>query len=284
MIFKTVNDLPSISDLCHEHNLLAKKSLGQNFLFDLNITRRIIRQAFEHGSIDFAHDTIIEIGCGPGGLTRSILEFGAENLIVLERDERFVNLINETLKNFKSNLTVINGDALETAVHSLGSFPRHLIANLPYNIATVLLINWLKDLNDFKSMTLMFQKEVALRICAQVGDDAYGRLAVMSNWLCETKILFEVNCKAFIPPPKVTSCVVFLKPREEIFNVSFGVMEKVVRTAFGQRRKMLRSSLSSLENAERLLERAGIDSSLRAEQVEVGGFCRLAKLFEEQGV
>ena len=279
MIFNEINNILSVSDICKEYNLFAKKSLGQNFLFDMNITRRIVRLAYESGKIDFANDTIFEIGCGPGGLTRAILEFGAKNLVIIEQDERFVKIITEVLKDFASNLTVFNQDATTFDITGVNNAHKHIIANLPYNISTVLLIKWLAKIKHLKTMTLMFQKEVANRICAKTGDDAYGRLAVMTGWLCDAKILFDINPKAFTPAPKVTSSVVFLKPKDDIFDVSFEAMEKVVATAFNQRRKMLRSSLKPLGNVEKLLELAQIDGSLRAEQLDIEGFCRLAKVF-----
>ncbi|MGD9637653.1 MAG: 16S rRNA (adenine(1518)-N(6)/adenine(1519)-N(6))-dimethyltransferase RsmA [Alphaproteobacteria bacterium] len=282
MIFEEITNIPSVSDICKKYELFAKKSLGQNFLFDMNITRRIVRLAYENGKIDFEKDTIFEIGCGPGGLTRAILEAGAKKLIIIEQDERFVEIISDTLKDFKDRFEVISGDALKTDISLLGTSPRHIIANLPYNISTALLIKWLENITSFSSMTLMYQKEVGDRICASVDENAYGRLAVMANWLCNTKVLFDINPRAFTPPPKVTSSVVFLKPKADAFQVSFKAMEKVVAAAFNQRRKMLRSSLKTLGQTEELLAQAAIDGTKRAEQLDISDFCRLAKVFENK--
>ncbi len=259
----------------------AKKSLGQNFLFDLNLTARIARAA---APLEGA--TVVEIGPGPGGLTRALLAGGAKKVIAVERDQRCLAALNEIAAYYPGRLDVIEGDALETDLGALagGRQPARICANLPYNIATALLTRWLES--DvwppwFDRLTLMFQREVAERIVATPAQRAaYGRLAVLCNWRCETRILFDVSPSAFTPPPKVVSSVVELRPRAGPSPCEAKLLSAVTQAAFGQRRKMLRQSLKSLAPGDvlALLAEAGIDPAARAEEIGVEGFAALARV------
>ena len=272
------DSLPPLREVIAQFGLAAKKSLGQNFLFDLNLTRRIARAAAPLDAV-----TIVEIGPGPGGLTRALLMEGAQRIIAVERDARAIAALAEISAAYPGRLTVIEGDALEVdwSAHIAG--PAKIVANLPYNVATPLLTGWLTSgpwPPWFSSLTLMFQKEVAERIVAAPGGKDYGRLSVLCQYLCEAKKLFDVNRSAFTPPPKVTSSIVQLTPRMlPAPACAIAALERVTAAAFGQRRKMLRSSLKTLSDTpEALLAQAGIDPELRAEQVPVAGFARLAAL------
>lgn len=263
--------------MVEQHGLLAKKSLGQNFLFDLNLTSRIARQA---GSL-VGHD-VVEIGPGPGGLTRALLAGGARRVIAVEMDQRCLPALGEIGAHYPGQLEIVKGDALKEDYQSFVNSPTRIIANLPYNIATPLLTGWL--LNEpwpswFVSMTLMFQKEVAERICAAPGTKAYGRLSVLAQWRTRPHIAFDVSPKAFFPPPKVTSSIVVLEPIGEPMACNAQKLERVTQAAFGQRRKMLRSSLKSVapdNDAAGLLTSAGIDGERRAETLSVAEFVALA--------
>ena len=278
-----IDDLPPLREVIRTHGLAARKSLGQNFLFDLNLTSRIARLA---GSLE--DSTVIEIGPGPGGLTRSLLSTGAKKLIVIERDSRCLPVLDEISAYYPDKLEVYNADAL-TFDYSLvsGDPDVRIIANLPYNIATKLLIDWLRPPQwppFYKSMTLMFQKEVALRICATFGTKAYGRLAVISQWRTHPEIVLKLPARAFTPPPKVDSAVVHITPIEPVgVPCSLRDLETVSAAAFGQRRKMLRSSLRQISKEPlELLARAEIEPEKRAEQLSVVEFTHLAQAFGRQ--
>lgn len=268
--------LPTTSELVKKYELSAKKSLGQNFIFDKNITDKIVRSCG-----DLSDEEVLEIGAGPGGLTRSILDFNAKKLIVIERDERCLNLLKEIQDFYENRLEIINEDALEIDETKLFSSGKKfkIIANLPYNIGTLLIFKWLKIAPRISSMTLMLQKEVVERITAKTNDRHYGRLAVMINFLCETKMLFTVNRSVFTPPPKVTSAIVQIIPRKEpLFDVEFTKLEKVAATAFSQRRKMIKSSLKSLnKDIEVILKELKINPELRAENLTIEDFCKITK-------
>ncbi|MFN0191687.1 MAG: 16S rRNA (adenine(1518)-N(6)/adenine(1519)-N(6))-dimethyltransferase RsmA [Aestuariivirga sp.] len=268
--------LPPLREVIARHELAARKSLGQNFLFDLNLTRRIARAA-----LPFEGFTIVEVGPGPGGLTRALLMEGADDVVAIERDPRAIPALNEIAARYPGRLRVVEGDALEVKWHGIVSKPAKIVANLPYNIGTVLLTSWLGAEQWppwFSSLTLMFQKEVAQRITAAPGTEHYGRLSVLCNWRCETQLLFDVNRSAFTPPPKVTSSVVQLVPlREPSPACSVKALEKITAAAFGQRRKMLRQSLKTVfpEPAE-VLSQLSIDPMKRAEELSVADFAQLA--------
>lgn len=269
-----IRALPPLRDVIASHGLSAKKALGQNFLLDLNLTQRIARAAspLEGG-------TIIEVGPGPGGLTRGLLLEGAERVVAIERDARCVEALTPLRDAANGRLTIINADATTLDVTELGPPPIRIAANLPYNIATKLLTGWLHQSGTIQKMTLMFQKEVAERITAGPEDKAYSRLSVISNWLCTTDIALTLPPQAFTPPPKVSSAVVTLTPKSMPTNGAFlGSLEDVTRAAFGQRRKMLRASLKPLfKDAESVLSTLGIDPRRRAETLTIEEYISLAK-------
>jgi 16S rRNA (adenine1518-N6/adenine1519-N6)-dimethyltransferase len=271
-------ELPPLREVIRRHDLGARKSLGQNFLLDLNLTRRIARAA-----APLEHASIIEIGPGPGGLTRALLLGGARHVVAIERDRRCVGALAELVAAFPDRLTVIEGDALSIDPAGLTPAPRKIVANLPYNIATPLLFHWLGSIAAYESLTLMFQKEVAQRLAAAPRRKAYGRLSVMVQWLCEVTALFDIAPAAFVPPPKVTSTVVRLAPRAApLAACRREDLEQVLAAAFGQRRKMLRQSLKSLGvGAETLLAAAGVTPTARAEELSIDAFCALARAFAE---
>jgi 16S rRNA (adenine1518-N6/adenine1519-N6)-dimethyltransferase len=277
-----IDDLPPLREVIRRHGLSAKKSLGQNFLLDLNLTARIARAAEPLAGV-----TVIEVGPGPGGLTRALLSLGAGKIIAIERDDRARPALDEIAARYPERLEIVSGDALSIDARKLLAGRRaKVVANLPYNIATALLINWLTAEPWppwYDALVLMFQREVALRIVAKVGDDAYGRLAVLAGWRTEAKIMFDVAPSAFVPPPSVTSSVVRLIPRAEPLACDSKTLQRVTEAAFGQRRKMLRQSLKTLGiDAGALLAEAGIEPTARAEEIAVEGFVRLANVYAAQ--
>lgn len=264
--------LPPLRQVIAEAGLDARKSLGQHFLLDLNLTARIAREA---GNLAGRH--VVEIGPGPGGLTRALLATGAADVTALEIDPRAIVALGPLEAAYPGRLRVIAADALAQALPALVPPPRVIVANLPYNIGTALLVRWLAEADRYESMTLMFQQEVAERIVAPAGGEAYGRLAVLAGFVAEARIVMRVPPAAFTPPPKVWSAVVSIVPKPVQPSPSlFRAMERVTAAAFGQRRKMLRSSLRSLGHAEALLAAAGIDPTRRAETLAVDEFSRLA--------
>ncbi|ESX46598.1 16S rRNA (adenine(1518)-N(6)/adenine(1519)-N(6))-dimethyltransferase RsmA [Mesorhizobium sp. C416B] len=273
----SIDGLPPLREVIERHGLQAKKALGQNFLLDLNLTGKIARVAG-----DLSDSTVIEVGPGPGGLTRALLAAGARRVVAIERDERCLAALAEVSNHYPGRLEVISGDALKTDFAALAKTasqggPVRIAANLPYNIGTELLIRWLTVAGwppFYQSMTLMFQREVAERIVAGAGSDAYGRLGVLAGWRTEARIAFDVPPQAFTPPPKVTSSVVHLVPRANPLSTDVKKLGRVTEAAFGQRRKMLRQSVKSL-GGEALLTRAGIDPTRRAETLSVEEFVRL---------
>ena len=272
-----IDDLPPLRTVIETHGLNAVKALGQNFLLDLNLTARIAREA---GSL--ADHDIVEVGPGPGGLTRALLASGARRVIAIERDPRCLPALAQIAAHYPGRLEVIEGDALKVNYRQYLQAPVRIVANLPYNVATPLLTGWIADTQwppFFSSLTLMFQREVAERICAHPGDKAYGRLAVLCQWRCECHIAFDVGPKAFTPPPKVTSSIVNLVPRQNPLACNVRKLERVTAAAFGQRRKMLRASLKVL-GGQALLDRAGIDGERRAETLSVDEFVALANLVD----
>ena len=270
--------LPPLRQTIASSRLSARKALAQNFLLDLNLTRKIARAA---GPID--QGTTIEIGPGPGGLTRALLIEGAKRVVAVERDSRAIAALNELAVVAGGRLTIIEGDALRLKAADIGDAPRRLVANLPYNIATRLIIDWLRDRNAFESITVMVQKEVGLRLCAKAGEADYGRLSIITQWLAEPSLLFEVPASAFTPPPTVTSTLVRLVPRAEpLFPANRETLEKMTAAAFGQRRKMLRASLRGL-GGEALLLAADIDPTARPETLDIEAFCRLSRVYAERG-
>jgi 16S rRNA (adenine1518-N6/adenine1519-N6)-dimethyltransferase len=272
-----IDDLPPLREVIAKHGLSAKKQLGQNFLFDLNLTARIARAA---GPLEGV--TVIEVGPGPGGLTRALLAAGARKVIAIERDERALPALAEIADAYPGRLDVISGDAMTTDYAALADGPTRIVANLPYNIGTELLVGWLTGETwppFFQSLTLMFQREVAERIVAKPGADAYGRLGVLCGWRTDARIAFNVGRENFTPPPKVTSAVVHLEPKPVADGVRVRDLENVTRAAFGQRRKMVRQSLKSTgAPVERLLEAAALKGDERAETLPVEAFLAMAKV------
>ena len=266
--------LPPLREVIARYGIAARRSLGQNFILDLNVTRRIARAA---GPFDGM--TVIEVGPGPGGLTRALLEEGAAHVVAIERDRRCLAALGELAAAYPGKLELVEGDALKLDPAVLTPAPRQIAANLPYNIATALLLRWLDRIGDYRRLTLMFQREVAERLVARPRSPAYGRLSVIAQWLTEPKILFDLPPRTFVPPPKVTSSVVSLTPRmAPLALADKATLERVTAAAFGQRRKMLRSSLRTLGvPIEPLLAAAGIVPTARAEELSVAEFCALAR-------
>jgi len=277
-----LDDLPPLREVIRRHGLTAKKSLGQNFLLDLNLTARIARAAEPLENI-----TVVEVGPGPGGLTRALLALGARRVIAIERDNRAIAALEEIALRYAGRLEIVEGDALSIDPHEhLGPERARVVANLPYNIATALLVGWLTVEPWppwYDHLLLMFQREVAERIVAVPGTKSYGRLSVLAGWRAEAKILFDVARSAFVPPPKVTSSIVRLTPRPEPLACDALALQRVTEAAFGQRRKMLRQNLKTLGvDAASLLAEAAIDPTSRAEEIPVEGFVALANVFSQQ--
>jgi 16S rRNA (adenine1518-N6/adenine1519-N6)-dimethyltransferase len=271
--------LPPLREVIARHGLAPRKSLGQHFLLDPAICSRIAALAGE-----LAGRQVLEVGPGPGGLTRALLESPADSVTAVELDRRAIAALEELGALYPGRLRVIEADALTIDAASLIPAPRKVVANLPYNVGTPLLVGWLRQAASFESLTLMFQQEVAERITAAPDTEHYGRLAVLSQWRCTTSLLLALPPGAFSPPPKVWSAVVGLAPRpEEPGEALFRAMERLTAAAFGQRRKMLRGSLKALGGAEALLEQAGIEGSRRAETLSVAEFDRLARLLLARG-
>jgi 16S rRNA (adenine1518-N6/adenine1519-N6)-dimethyltransferase len=277
-----IDDLPPLREVIRRHDLRAKKSLGQNFLLDLNLTARIARAAGPLAGV-----TVIEIGPGPGGLTRALLAGGAQRVIAVERDQRALAALAEISARYPGRLDVVAGDALDFDPRPhLGGGPARVVANLPYNIATPLLVGWL-TLEPwppwYDRLVLMFQREVAERIAAAPATESYGRLAVLAGWRSEAHILFDIAATAFVPRPKVTSSLVELIPRAAPLACDARALQRITQAAFGQRRKMLRASLKPLGiPVEPLLETAGVASTARAEELSVAEFCALARGLDGQ--
>ncbi len=274
-----VEALPPLREVISAYGLRAEKALGQNFLLDMNITDKIVREAMARDGGSWAGVHAFEIGPGPGGLTRAILKSDAQKITAIEFDSRAVRALGSLFDASGGDLTLIEGDALKTRITDLGEAPRVIVANLPYNIATPLLIGWLKDIKEdtqaYKSMSLMFQKEVAQRIFAAPNTKHYGRLAVITQWLCHTERMYDLPSNAFTPPPKVDSTVVYFKPKPIAEDApSFQAVERITASAFNQRRKMIRSSLKAYMNT---IETIGIDPAKRAENLSVEEFLSIAK-------
>lgn len=273
-----IDSLPPLRDVIAAHDLRAKKSLGQNFLLDLNLTSKIAREAGELGDAD-----VLEIGPGPGGLTRGLLASGARRVLAVEKDSRCLPALEEIAQVYPGRLDVITGDALSLDLRQHLKPPVKVVANLPYNVGTELLVRWLTPADwppFWQSLTLMFQREVAERIVAAPGSRAYGRLAVLVGWKTEARIVLSLPPEAFTPPPKVSSAVVHLVARERpLYPADPEILEHVVARAFNQRRKMLRASLRGLlPDIEDVLHSAGIKPTERAENVSIEEFCSLARI------
>jgi 16S rRNA (adenine1518-N6/adenine1519-N6)-dimethyltransferase len=263
--------LPTIKETLKKNNVKINKSLGQNFLFDLNLTDKIVKNSEPICS------TVIEIGPGPGGLTRSILKKKPTVLYTIDKDKQSEKMLTDIKKIYRDNLIIITDDALHYPIWELGDSPRQVIANLPYNTGTKMLTLWLKHIQHFDLLTLMFQKEVADRIIAKQGSKNYGRLSILTNWLTKSKKLFDIPSEAFIPRPKITSSVIQLKPlHKPLYDVSFESIEKITQMAFSQRRKMIKTSLKKV-NGQIILKELNISPNLRPENLSIIDFCKIAK-------
>ncbi len=272
MALEAIRALPPLREVIREHALAADKRLGQNFLLDLNLTQRIARAAG-----DLSTGTTIEVGPGPGGLTRALLLCGATRVVAIEKDPRCVAALQPLIDAAAGRLTVISADATTVQPETLGPGPHRIIANLPYNIGTHLLVGWLQRMTVWSSLTLMFQREVAERITARVDDPHYGRLAVLAQLVASPKLLFDVQASAFVPPPSVTSAIVHLVPKAAVAPELLAAVETVTAAAFGQRRKMLRQSLKPLGvPPDQLLTPLGIDPTRRAETLTIADFAAIA--------
>ncbi|MGH1377805.1 MAG: 16S rRNA (adenine(1518)-N(6)/adenine(1519)-N(6))-dimethyltransferase RsmA [Alphaproteobacteria bacterium] len=276
---KSVESLPPLRDVIADHGLSAQKALGQNFLLDMNITDKIVREAMLRDGDDWSGVHAFEIGPGPGGLTRSLLKSQVEKVRALELDKRAVGALGGLVSASGGDLEVLQCDAMKEDLTLMSDSPRVIVANLPYNIATPLLISWLKQIRNnsgaYKSMTLMFQKEVTDRIVANSGSKAYGRLSIITQWLCKASVIYDLPPSAFTPPPKVMSAVVHLSPKVLSDNEpTFSDLEKLSAAAFNKRRKMIRSSLKDYMPA---IESLGIDPQLRAENLTVEDFLNIAR-------
>lgn len=276
-----IDSLPSLRETVEQHELMAKKALGQNFLLDRNITDKIIRTSLEHQSKkSFAGEFVFEIGPGPGGLTRSILLNNPEKLTVVEMDDRCIAIMKEIQEHVGENkLSIINGDALKQDFSTFPETPKNIVSNLPYNISVPLLIGWLKNITAYDSMTLMFQKEVADRICANIRSKDYGRISILSQLLCKVERLFDINPNCFVPAPKIWSTVVLFRPSGlTIDKQTLNNLEKLTTMAFNQRRKMIRQSLKSITNLENKVSQVGINLTMRAEEITPQQYLELAKI------
>ena len=269
----------SLRETVEKYELLAKKSLGQNFLLDMNITDKIIRTSLEAQNLSsFKGQCVYEIGPGPGGLTRAILKAEPELLTVIEMDSRCINIMNELKDFYGDKLRIVEGDALKYQYAPKNDLPQNIVSNLPYNISVPLLTGWLKNIRQYNSLTLMFQKEVAERITAEPNNKNYGRLSVMAQLTCKIKTLFNINPNCFVPAPKIWSTVLLFQPLKEIPDADLlNKVEKLTELAFGQRRKMLRQSLKSIPDLETICDKVGISSTLRAENVSPEQFLSMAK-------
>ena len=278
--FDIINKLPSLSDTVSQNNLNAKKSLGQNFLLDMNITLKIVRESLrKQGLKDFSNANVFEIGPGPGGLTRAIISNNPKKFTVIEMDRRCIEIMKELKSKTGNIMEIVEGDALKVKIHEMGETPRHILSNLPYNISTQLLLKWLKNIECFDSFTLMFQKEVADRLMADVGSKAYGRISVITQLLCNVSKLFDLKPSCFTPAPKIMSSVVLIESKKN--NINKELVEKlqdVTRLAFGQRRKMIKKSLKSIDGIDDMLSKVGIEATLRAEDINPEQFLALSEL------
>lgn len=274
-----MNGLPTLRDVVNQYGLMAKKSLGQNFLLDMNITEKIIRLSLEaQQKKDFSGENVYEIGPGPGGLTRAILQANPQCLTVIEMDSRCIQIMRDIRDLVGEQLQIVEGDALKYDYSAANQNAAHIISNLPYNISVPLLTKWLKEIRLFKSLTLMFQKEVAERIVATPNNKVYGRISVLAQLVCKIKVLMNVNPNCFTPAPKIWSTVLLLQPLENIPETSIlQKVEKITELAFGQRRKMIRQSLKSIPNIEQICQELQIDTSLRAENLTPQQYLQIAQ-------
>ena len=274
-----MSELPSLRETVDNHGLMAKKALGQNFLLDQNITDKIIRSSLEaRGLTNFSAEDVFEIGPGPGGLTRAVLKNNPQSLTVIEMDERCIEIMRELQEVYGDKLHIVNGDALKFDFTKPVGAAKSVVSNLPYHISVPLLLGFLQNMQQFNSLTLMFQKEVAERICAEPNNKNYGRLSVVAQLVCKVKLLFHLNPNCFVPAPKIWSSVLLFTPQENIPSTEeLAKLEKITEAAFGQRRKMIRQSLKGFANLEKACEYAGVALTDRAENITPEQYLILAK-------
>ncbi len=274
-----VNSLPSLKTTVDAHGLMAKKALGQNFLLDNNVTDKIIRESLRRQNLsNFSQSFVFEIGPGPGGLTRSVLRAAPEKLTVIEMDERCIAIMEEIKEKTGDHLTIINGDALKTDIATLDGHPKHIVSNLPYNISVPLLMSWLEQINNYASLTLMFQKEVADRITAPINCKDYGRLSIVAQLQCKIEKLLDLSPDCFVPAPKIWSSVLLFRPQPQTLSKEeLKKIEHLTSLAFSQRRKMIRQSLKSISDLEEKCEKIGIQTTFRPEQITPQQFLELAR-------
>lgn len=274
-----MSELPSLRETVDNHGLMAKKALGQNFLLDQNITDKIIRSSLEaRGLTNFSAEDVFEIGPGPGGLTRAVLKNNPHSLTVIEMDERCIEIMRELQEVYGDKLHIVNGDALKFDFTKPVGAAKSVVSNLPYHISVPLLLGFLQNMQQFNSLTLMFQKEVAERICAEPNNKNYGRLSVVAQLVCKVKLLFHLNPNCFVPAPKIWSSVLLFTPQENIPSTEeLAKLEKITEAAFGQRRKMIRQSLKGFANLEKACEFAGVALTDRAENITPEQYLILAK-------
>lgn len=274
-----MSELPSLRETVNNHGLMAKKALGQNFLLDQNITDKIIRSSLEaRGLTNFSAEDVFEIGPGPGGLTRAVLKNNPQSLTVIEMDERCIEIMRELQEVYGDKLHIVNGDALKFDFTKPVGAAKSVVSNLPYHISVPLLLGFLQNMQQFNSLTLMFQKEVAERICAEPNNKNYGRLSVVAQLVCKVKLLFHLNPNCFVPAPKIWSSVLLFTPQENIPSTEeLAKLEKITEAAFGQRRKMIRQSLKGFANLEKACEFAGVALTDRAENITPEQYLILAK-------
>ena len=276
-----INELPSLRETVEAHGLMAKKALGQNFLLDRNITDKIINMSLmKQNKPDFSGEYVFEVGPGPGGLTRSVLSHNPKKLTVVEMDERCIEIMQKIREKVgEDKLEIIEGDALKQDFSKFEGKPKNIVSNLPYNISVPLLVGWLKQIEHFDSLTLMFQKEVADRICAPTKCKDYGRISILSQLLCKIERLFDINPNCFVPAPKIWSTVVLFRPKHaDINNALLEKVEKLTTQAFSQRRKMIRQSLKSVQGLEEKCLALGLNLTMRAEEITPEQYLELAKL------
>lgn len=274
-----MSELPSLRETVDNHGLMAKKALGQNFLLDQNITDKIIRSSLEaRGLTNFSAEDVFEIGPGPGGLTRAVLKNNPHSLTVIEMDERCIEIMRELQEVYGDKLHIVNGDALKFDFTKPVGAAKSVVSNLPYHISVPLLLGFLQNMQQFNSLTLMFQKEVAERICAEPNNKNYGRLSVVAQLVCKVKLLFHLNPNCFVPAPKIWSSVLLFTPQENIPSTEeLAKLEKITEAAFGQRRKMIRQSLKGFANLEKACEFAEVALTDRAENITPEQYLILAK-------
>ena len=274
-----INTLPSLRVTVEEHGLMAKKALGQNFLLDRNITDKIIRLSLEKQHLqDFANADVFEVGPGPGGLTRAVMSAEPRHFTVVEMDERCVQIMEDIRRLAPEKMTIINGDALTTDFSIMGEEPRHVVSNLPYNISVPLLVGWLKNISRYRSLTLMFQKEVAERIMASIKTKDYGRISILSQLQCQIDKLMDLSPECFVPAPKIWSSVLLFRPLENtLTEEQINKIERITQVCFAQRRKMIRQSLKGFANLEAAAEKAGVLLTMRPEEITPTQFLILAE-------